>query len=64
MKKRTKKLVLAKETLRSMELERANGGTLGGNTDGACFSCGVVTNCGGSAYPYVCVDLLNPGGPS
>jgi len=55
MKKKMKKLVLAKETLRSLEqpeLVGAKGGTTG--------SCGVVTTCTGSAYPYVCEDLFNP----
>jgi hypothetical protein len=47
MKKTVKKLVLAKETLRSLELEIAKGGT-------GTYSCGVQTNCGGSADPYVC----------
>jgi hypothetical protein len=56
MKKRTKKLVLAKETLRALELEIATGGT----TD--THSCGVVTTCSGSALPYYCEDLLNPAG--
>jgi hypothetical protein len=56
MKKQTKKLVLAKETLRSLELEGAKGGTTGVT----CYSCGVVTNCSGSAPPYVCEDLFNP----
>jgi hypothetical protein len=54
MKKQGKKLVLAKETLRALELEIATGGTT--------YSCGVVTTCSGSALPYYCEDLFNPAG--
>lgn len=54
MKKQAKKLKLAKETVRSLDLEGVRGGTY------ATYSCGVVTTCSGSAYPYVCEDLVNP----
>ncbi len=59
MKKQGKKLVLAKETLRILELESARGGTYY-----VTYSCGVVTTCGGSAPPYDCEDLFNPAGSS
>jgi len=51
MKKTVKKLVLAKETVRNLELAEARGGT---------GTYGVVGTCGGSVYPYVCEDLFNP----
>ncbi|PYQ64336.1 MAG: hypothetical protein DMF53_07765 [Acidobacteria bacterium] len=63
MKKQGKKLVLAKETLRILELESARGGTSAGTYYETC-SCGVVTTCSGSALPYDCEDLFNPAGSS
>jgi len=48
MKKKTKKLVLSKETVRSLELDGVRGGTT--------YSCGVQTNCSGSAFPYNCEE--------
>jgi hypothetical protein len=52
MKKTFKKLKLAKETVRTLELGSVRGGTY------ATYSCGVQTNCGGSVFPYVCEDRV------
>jgi hypothetical protein len=54
MKKTPKKLVLAKETVRNLELERITGGTE------TAYSWGIVGTCSGSVHPYVCENLLNP----